>query len=241
MKKTHLGLTLFILVFACLSKAEDPYHLVDPSLYAANTQRPTAPQLNGQNEPKRQPKYYYGYIDREHTFKENLGHIAALYGASWLIYPLSQLEVFQEEGSFKRYGRNFGRLTFDKDEPFWNQIVHPISGSQLYLYYRANGYARMDSFLMTFVSSALFEFTIEIYTEPASVQDLYITPVYGTILGLGLENLSMYLLNTGNAFGRFWGHLINPTTLLWFYEGKVRITPNSDFQDSASLTLSVEF
>jgi hypothetical protein len=40
---------------------------------------------------------------------------------------------------------------------------------------------------MAAISSALFEFTVEVYTEPASVQDLYQTPILGSILGLGLE------------------------------------------------------
>lgn len=190
---------------------------------------------------KRPPKYHYGYYDRDHTLKESAGHVAALYAVTWVVYPLSQVEEFKNNGSFKKYGRNFGQLVFDKDEPFWNQIVHPITGSQLFLYYRANGYSRMDSFVMTTISSTLFELTVEIYTEPASVQDLYITPVFGSLLGLGLEKASMYLLNTGNAFGRFWGHVINPSTLFWFYEGRVRLTPMADFNGSGSLTLSVEF
>lgn len=194
-----------------------------------------------ERERKRAPKYNYAYYDRDHSFKESAGHIAAIYGITWLVYPLSQWEVFKEEGSFKKFERNFGELVFDKDEPFWNQLIHPISGSQLFLYYRANGYSRMDSFLMSTISSTLFELTVEVYTEPASVQDLYITPVFGSILGLGLEKASLYLLNTGNTFGRFWGHVINPATLFWFYEGRVRLTPTTDFQDSGSLTLSMEF
>lgn len=232
------------LLFSANTSASD-FKIFDKSLLAKKTPTATPEEIESlkKKETRRQrtPKYYYGYQDRDHTWKENAGHIAALYGLTWAIYPLSQPKVFLEEGSFKRYGRNFGQLVFDKDEPFWNQMVHPISGSQLYLYYRANGYARMDSFLMTLISSALFETTVEIYTEPASVQDLYITPVYGTILGLGLENLSMYLLNTGNAFGRFWGHVINPATLFWFYEGKIRIVPSTDLKEEAALSFSVSF
>lgn len=194
-----------------------------------------------EQERRRVPKYHYGYYDREHTFKENIGHISALYAITWIVYPLGQWEEFRDNGSFKKFGKNFGELVFDKDEPFWNQIVHPITGSQLYLYYRANGYSRMDSFVMTTISSTLFELTVEIYTEPGSVQDLYITPVFGSLLGLGLEKTSMYLLNSGNAFGRFWGHVLNPATLFWFYQGKVRLTPSTDFNGSGSVTLSVEF
>lgn len=183
----------------------------------------------------------YTYIDRKHTHSETYKHIAVLYGVTWVVYPLSQPEVFRNNGSWKNYRKNFGQLVFDKDEPFWNWFVHPISGSQLYLYYRANGYSRIDSLGLAFISSTLFEFTVEIYTEPASVQDLYQTPVIGSFLGVGIENLSMYLLNTGNSFARFFGHLINPSTLFWYYEGKVRLVPQSNMKDRHGLLFSMEF
>jgi hypothetical protein len=190
---------------------------------------------------KRSPKYYYTYKERSHTTKESMKHIAGIYGVTWLVYPLTQPEVFREKGSIQNYKANFGKLVFDKDEPFWNWFVHPISGSQLFLYYRANGYTRSDSLAMAFISSALFEFTVEIYTEPASMQDLYQTPVLGSLLGLGLESLSMYLLNTGNAFNKVLGHILNPMTLFWFYDGKINITPHIKDKDNVGFNLRMEF
>jgi hypothetical protein len=190
---------------------------------------------------KRPPEYHYSYIDREHTFNERLRQISFVYAASWALYPLTQPKVFKEQGSVNNYRRNFGKIVFDKDEPFWNWIIHPISGSQLYLLYRANGHSRSNALLMTFISSTLFEFTIEIYTEPASVQDLYQTPIWGSFIGVGLESLSMYLLNTGNNFGRFMGHLLNPSTLFNFYEGKVRISPMTDFKSNNGIFVTVDF
>lgn len=190
---------------------------------------------------KRVINYHYGYLDRHHTRSETLNHLGGLYLLSWAIYPLSQPKVFKNQGSFKNYGRNFGRVVFDRDEPFWNWFVHPLTGSQLFLYYRANGYSRVNSLGLAFISSALFEFTVEVYSEPASVQDLFQTPVIGSVIGLGLENLSMYLLNTGNVFGKFFGHAINPSTLFWFYEGKVNILPRYDLKEKGSLTLVIDF
>ncbi|PIK15265.1 DUF3943 domain-containing protein [Halobacteriovorax sp. JY17] len=189
----------------------------------------------------RPKKYQYTYIDRDHTQRENLLNIAGVYGVSWLVYPLSQPETFFDEGSFKKYGDNFGKLVFDQDEPFWNWIVHPASGSQLFLFYRANGYSRIDSLTMSFISSTLFEFTVEVYTEPASIQDLYQTPILGAVLGVGIENLSLYLLNTGNMFGRFLGHLMNPSTLFWYYEGKIQLLPTYNGKDKVGLYFSMDF
>lgn len=175
---------------------------------------------------KRIPEYKYMYIEREHSRDENLGNLGLVYGFAWFIYPLTQPKVLRGAGSFEQYKNHLGKIVFDKDEPFWNWMIHPYSGSQLFLYYRANGYSRMGSLGMSFVSSALFEFTIETLTEPASVQDLYQTPMLGAAIGVGLENLSLYLLNTGNAAGKVFGHILNPFTLFPFYEGKSRIYPH---------------
>lgn len=190
---------------------------------------------------KRVPKYKFEYVDRKHTRAEAAKHVGIVYALSWGVYPLTQPKTFKQDGSWDKYRHNFGKIVFDRDEPFWNWFVHPISGSQMYLFYRANGYNRVDSLGLSFISSALFEFTVEIYTEPASVQDLYQTPVLGAVLGLGLENLSLYLLNTGNAMGRFFGHLLNPATLFPFYEGKIRILPQYNGRDAGGLQVMVDF
>ena len=193
------------------------------------------------NAVRENNKYHYTYIDREHTSNENIAHLAGIYGVSWLVYPLTQWETFTTEGSFEKYKDNFGKLVFDQDEPFWNWIVHPYSGSQLYLYYRANGYSRTGSLAMTIASSTLFEFTVEIYTEPASLQDLYQTPILGAVLGLGFETLSLYMLNSGNLMGKVLGHVINPMTLFWFYEGKMQLTPNFDGKGKVGLNFYMDY
>ncbi len=177
----------------------------------------------------------YKYIDKDHTTLDNVKNVGALYGLAWVFYPIVQPKVFNGAGGWRDYKRNFGKVVFDKDEPFWNFFVHPLTGSQLYLLYRANGYTRMSSFGMTFVTSALFEFTVEIFTEPASVQDLYQTPVLGTVIGLGIENLSMYCLNSGTTFGKIVGHLINPATLFPFYEGRTLIIPSLEPEDKGAM------
>lgn len=228
--KIVLTLTLFIVSL---------YSAIAAPLDSIKSQPRDMADLPNNDTYQRRSNFYYTYVDREHTFNESLNNVMAIYGVSWLIYPLTQPETFKEKGSFSKYKDNFGKLVFDKDEPFWNWFVHPISGSQLFLFYRSRGYSRSDALTMSFISSSLFEFTVEIYTEPASVQDLYQTPVLGAVLGLGLEKLSLYLLNTGNIIGKFIGHAINPHTLLWYYEGKVRLIPQIG-KDKAGLNVTID-
>jgi len=94
---------------------------------------------------------------------------------------------------------------------------------------------------MSFISTVLFEFTVEIYTEPASIQDIFQTPVLGAVLGLGLETASLYLLNSGVPGSKFLGHILNIYTLFWFYEGKIKVIPMYDGPKSAAITFTETF
>ncbi len=185
--------------------------------------------------------YRYEYVDRDHTFQEKKNLVGSLYLISLAVYPLTQWDTFKDDGSFRNYKNNLGKIVFDKDETIWNWIIHPYAGSQLFLFYRANGFSRINSLAMSFISSALFEFTIEIYTEPASVQDLYQTPILGALIGIGLEEASLALLNLNNPIAKVVGHILNPSTLFWFYEGKVMISPTVDNKKRPGLFLTAEF
>ena len=215
--------------------------------FAFAQEAPLKPEVYGPSHPssnqnkQRVKKHFYGYKDKKHTFKEDLANLGVVYGITWVVYPLTQPNILKDGGSFDEYKENFGKIVFDQDEPFWNWMVHPFSGSQLYLWYRAHGYSRIDSLTMSAISSTLFEFTVEIYSEPASIQDLYQTPILGAVLGVGLEKFSMYLLNTGNAMGKFFGHLLNIGTLFPFYEGKIIINPKIDTKGNTGVSLFMTF
>lgn len=184
-------------------------------------------------------RYHYQYFDRYHSLGESSVDLGIIYGVSWLFYPVFQHEDF-DSGSWTEYKENFGKLVFDQDEPYWNWLVHPLTGSQLYLFYRSRGYSRIDSFTMTFISSALWEFTVEIYSEPASIQDLYQTPVLGSLLGLGLETLSMFLLNQESPMSNLFGYIFNFYTLFGWYDGKIQIVP-SYYKKTGSVTIMGTF
>ncbi len=183
----------------------------------------------------------FAYDEKNYESSERILHLGVVYGVSWTLYPLFQPEVMMgEKGAWHEYRQNIGRTVFDQDEPFWNWIVHPISGSQLFLFYRAMGYTRTDSFAMTFVSSALFEYTIEIYSEPASYQDLYQTPVLGSVFGYGIELLSTDLLNRPSRLAQFFGRVINPLSYI-VNRDSVSAAPFTDFRSTHGVQLTLEF
>jgi hypothetical protein len=183
----------------------------------------------------------FAYTEKSYATSDRIFHLGVVYGVSWAFYPLFQPEVMLgQKGSWREYRDNLGKTVFDQDEPFWNWIVHPISGSQLYLFYRAMGYDRTDSFAMTFISSALFEYTIEIYSEPASYQDLYQTPVLGATFGYGIELLSTELLNRPSKIAQFLGRVINPLSYI-VDRDTVSAAPFTDFRSTHGIQLTLEF
>ena len=188
----------------------------------------------------KKPRYQYSE-PREHDLVEDLAHLGFIYSINIVLYVATQPETVKEEGSFEKYRKNFGRtVLFDNDREFWNWLVHPYSGSQLYLYFRANSYSPADAFRMSFFSSLLFEYTIEVYTEPASMEDLINTPILGSVLGYFFEHASMKLLNSDYLLARWLGHLINPFSLLPFFKEKMIIIPQVG-KNQSHLSIAWEF
>ncbi len=141
-------------------------------------------------------------------------NFGAVYTAQWLIYVVDQNKVIADHGSFKNWYQYPFQPQFDKDNFDFNLIRHSIAGNYYYLFYRYRGYSIKESFIWSVVSSLAFEFTVETVTEKPSIQDIYQTPVLGTVVGLGVENLSQFLHSTDTIIGSVFGYILNPFTLL---------------------------
>ncbi len=71
----------------------------------------------------------------------------------------------------------------DSDDFFVNYILHPYWGATYYIRGRERGFTRTQSFLFSATLSTLFEFGLEAAFEEPSYQDLWITPVLGSLVG----------------------------------------------------------
>jgi hypothetical protein len=172
------------------------------------------------------------YVPRvyEPPASEKALNFGIAYTAQWADYIVSQKKVIKEGGSYKNWHHNILSPHFDNDSFDYNIFKHGITGNYYFLFYRSRGYDRVEAFFWAFLSSAAFEFTIESFTERPSYQDLYQTPVYGTILGIGVEKLSIYFHRQDSWWGHTLGYMLNPFTLIpeWKHETKVSFTPYFD-------------
>jgi len=91
----------------------------------------------------------------------------------------------------------------DEDDFVINYIGHPVSGAWYYTLARNDGYDELDSFLYSvFLSTFVWEYGYEAFAEIPSIQDLFSTPIIGSIMGEGMYYLEKQLdANHGIIWG----------------------------------------
>jgi len=151
--------------------------------------------------------------------------VSLLYAGQWSYYLVGQNENLRQHGSFHNWVSNPGNPHFDKDFYDFNLVLHTMTGSLYYGYYRAFGSSRPRSLALSTLSVLLFEFSVETVTERPSFQDIYQTPVLGAVLGMGLEDLSLLCLESRYAPVRGMGYLLNPFTLVPGSAWQIKLEP----------------
>ncbi|WP_413581719.1 DUF3943 domain-containing protein [Bdellovibrio sp. HCB288] len=145
---------------------------------------------------------------------EKWKYFGVMYGLQWAVYLVTQWETIEDHGSFDNFFDHALHPDYDKDTYDYNIFKHAYSGQLYYQFYRSRGYDEVTAFYWTIGSSLAFEFAIEPLTEVPSLQDIYLTPVLGTIVGVGFENLSFYFHSKKTWPNRLLGYIFNPFTLL---------------------------
>lgn len=85
--------------------------------------------------------------------------------------------------SFSEWRDNATKPVWDEDRWWINYITHPYWGGTYYIRAQERGFDRAQSFWYSALLSTLFEVGAEALAEPASIQDLVVTPVGGFLVG----------------------------------------------------------
>ncbi|RYZ68052.1 MAG: DUF3943 domain-containing protein [Proteobacteria bacterium] len=167
-------------------------------------------------------------------------NFGVLYLGQWASYFITQSSTIREHGSFRNWRTNIVRPHFDQDGINFNLINHSYAGNIYYNFYRSRGYEKKNAVFWSIVSGAAFEFTIESITERPSIQDLYQTPILGSLLGMGFEATSLYFHSLDVWPARVLGYIFNPFTLLPSSYYRFRSQPIIK-KDAYGMAFGVEF
>jgi len=90
----------------------------------------------------------------------------------------------QKEGySMSYWWENVRNPQIDSDDFYINYILHPYWGASYFVRARERAYSNTQSFWYSFWLSTMYEFGFEALFEEPSIQDLFVTPIAGSILG----------------------------------------------------------
>lgn len=100
---------------------------------------------------------------------------------------------------------------WDHDKFYFNYILHPYAGAVYYMGARSCGFNAWQSLLYcSCVSTIGWEFGIEAFMERPSIQDIFITPLVGSLIGEGFYKVKRRIVGNGYrlAGSRFLGNFV---------------------------------
>src|SRR5688572_7088873 len=141
---------------------------------------------------------------------------AELLGATILILSPKKVTKWSadwEQDAWRHMKRSLSKLpVWDDDNWKINFIGHPIAGSHYYNSLRSQGASMFHSFLFATAQSFIWEYIIEATAEKPSTQDLFVTPIVGSILGESINQLTMNMRRNGfNFFEKVFVLIFNPS------------------------------
>lgn len=91
--------------------------------------------------------------------------------------------------SMSKWWNNVQDPQMDSDDFYLNWIIHPYWGAAYFVRARERGYSNGESFWYSALLSTMFEFGAEALAEEPSYQDLVVTPVLGSFVGVWFMQL----------------------------------------------------
>lgn len=82
-----------------------------------------------------------------------------------------------------KWWRNVTHPDWDDDDDYINYVLHPYWGAAYYVRARERGYGAAGGFWYSFLLSTMYEAGVEALFEPLSIQDFFVTPIVGSLLG----------------------------------------------------------
>ena len=112
----------------------------------------------------------------------------------------------KKQDRIQAYKDHITHIQFDNDLAAVNYIGHPYFGATYYVRAIERGYDAESAFLYSATMSTIYEFGVEAMFEEASIQDLFVTPILGSVLGYFFVNARDNIRQDALARGKFTGY-----------------------------------
>ena len=145
-------------------------------------------------------------LDKDLLFHNTAGLVGVSLATMGILYlmPSTNWDDDDHKNPASKWWKNVSRRpVWDKDDFFLNYVTHPYAGAVYYMGARSAGANAQYSFLYSFALSTFFwEYGIESFAERPSIQDLIVTPVFGSLLGESFYQAKRALLDNDREL---WG------------------------------------
>ena len=131
--------------------------------------------------PPDTPDYAGAARDTAYFMVYQLAVIGLLYVAPESVSNWTEED--KETWNLDKWQENISNPERDTDDFIINYVLHPYWGATYYIRGRERGLNRPQSFAFSFGLSFLFEYGFEAFFENPSYQDLWVTPVIGSLVG----------------------------------------------------------
>ena len=128
-----------------------------------------------------------------------VGTIGLMFVGAAVLYAMPTSVTNWDRSDIHNLGANWwdnvqGGPVWDKDTWVLNYVMHPYFGAIYYMQAREAGFHWFESFLYSAAMSTFFwEFGIEAFAEKPSIQDLFVTPIVGSMVGEGFYQASYHI------------------------------------------------
>ena len=156
-------------------------HQVDDAAGKTPEATPERPDITPEATPE-QPAITPNWKGLRRDTLYFLGYQAVVIAVLYAV-PESETGWDKNTAGFSKWWDNVTNPHRDTDDAYLNWITHPYWGAAYYIRGRERGLSRWQSFGYSALLSTLYEYGAEAFFEQPSYQDLWITPVIGSLLG----------------------------------------------------------
>ena len=183
-------------------------------VFSAGAEEIAWPTIHNLKDPEADNVYDRPYsltenkIDKNLLYKNTAGLVGVGVATMGILYLMpssfTNWDDDDHRSPFSKWWDNVSRApVWDKDDIFLNYVTHPYAGAIYYMGARSAGANAGYSFLYSFALSTFFwEYGIESFAERPSIQDLIVTPVFGSLLGEGFYRAKRSLIDNNREL---WG------------------------------------